>query len=194
VTNWVKVHQIEVGLRYHRARYRYRNAQLQRHKKLGKKWHSRRWQPGIERERVFISKWKKLALEEARVCARLEVELIAVRPKCKYRFVGPCSTFGPPGERAESTAYGLSSADAGIAINPDGNSHWNDRLPRSFAMKTARVTIGKHMAYLKVIDKGPSAWGIHGWRICDITGHGAQVMGIDPNNFPTDVPVIVEFF
>lgn len=192
--NWVKIHRLETSLRYHRIKYRWRNSRLQKWKIEGNWAREHHRAREIDIARLEIIKWKKLALTEAKVCAKLEVELIASKPKDRYRFVGPASTFGPPEEAAGGTAYGLSSADAGIAINPGGGANWDSRFVRSFAMKTAKVTIGNHTAYLKVIDKGPDAIGRHGWRIVDITGAGAWAMGIDPRHFPTDAIATVEFF
>lgn len=99
---------------------------------------------------------------------------------------GPVSTFGPPTEAAGPTAYGGSSSAAGIAINPHGGSGWNDALANSLAGKLFNVSIGAHSAVLKVIDKGPSAKGSHGNRLIDVTGAGAELMGLNPATFPTD--------
>lgn len=99
---------------------------------------------------------------------------------------GPVSTFGPPGEAAGGTAYGSSSSQPGIAVNPHGGANWNDALARSFANMVARVTVAGHSANLKVIDKGPSAVGSHGPRVIDITGAGVAAMGLKQASFPTD--------
>ena len=40
-------------------------------------------------------------------------------------FSGPTSTFGPPGEAAGTTAFGRSSADAGLSLRIPGTS-WDD--------------------------------------------------------------------
>lgn len=98
---------------------------------------------------------------------------------------GKVSTFGPPAEKGQSTAYGGQSSSAGIALNPDGtggSGGWNGKLAVSLAGKLFDVSVGAHHAVLKVIDKGPF---FHGRKI-DITGAGAQLMGLDPKNFPTD--------
>jgi len=96
---------------------------------------------------------------------------------------GKVSVFGPPLEGAGTTAYGYSSAQPGIAVNPDGGSNtWNNERALSFARRVMRVTIGGKSANLRVIDKGPSIPG----RIIDVTGAGARKMGIDPARFPTD--------
>lgn len=96
---------------------------------------------------------------------------------------GKVSVFGPPLEPAGGTAYGRSSADAGIAVNPDGGpSTWNNAHALAWKNKLATVTIGKHRALLRVIDKGPSAAG----RKIDVTGAGARKLGISPGSFPTD--------
>jgi len=99
---------------------------------------------------------------------------------------GPVSTFGPPGEGAGTTAYGGSSADAGIALNPSPPDGWNGALAQSLAGKLFHVAVAGHQANLKVIDKGPHAQGAHGWRQIDITGAGAKLMGLNPASFPTD--------
>lgn len=99
---------------------------------------------------------------------------------------GPVSTFGPPGEPAGGTAYGSSSSQPGIAVNPHGGGAWNDALARSLAGHIAKVIIAGHQANLKVIDKGPSASGAHGARVIDVTGAGAAAMGLPQANFPTD--------
>ncbi len=99
---------------------------------------------------------------------------------------GPVSTFGPPGEAAGQTAYGGSSSQAGIALNPSPPDGWNSALAQSLAGKLFRVAIGAHSAVLKVIDKGPHAQGSRGWRQIDVTGAGARLMGINPAQFPTD--------
>ena len=95
-------------------------------------------------------------------------------------FRGRVSTFGPPDEAAGSTAYGHSSAEAGIAIDPTPPGGWDSQLARSLAGHVFRVTIGSHSAALPVIDKGPEN------RTIDVTGTGASLMGIDPHSFPTD--------
>jgi len=102
------------------------------------------------------------------------------------RIRGPVSTFGPPGEAAGGTAYGKSSSEAGIAVNPHGGGNWNDALAQSLAMKVARVSIGGHSANLRVIDKGPSAIGSHGPRLIDVTGAGVSALGMSYGSFPTD--------
>lgn len=96
---------------------------------------------------------------------------------------GKISTFGPPGEAAGPTAYGGSSAQAGIAVNPGGTpTSWN--APEALALrgKRMRVTVAGHTAILPVIDKGPSAAG----RKIDITGAGVAALGIPYRSFPTD--------
>lgn len=96
---------------------------------------------------------------------------------------GKVSTFGPPGEAAGSTAYGFSSADPGIAVNPKGGRNtWNDAEARSYGKKMMHVQIGGKGALLRVIDKGPSIPG----RKIDVTGAGAKRLGINPRSFPTD--------
>jgi hypothetical protein len=102
------------------------------------------------------------------------------------RVRGPVSTFGPPGEPAGGTAYGKSSSEAGIAVNPHGGGNWNDALAQSLAMKVARISIAGHSADLRVIDKGPSAIGAHGPRLIDVTGAGVSALGMSYGSFPTD--------
>lgn len=102
------------------------------------------------------------------------------------RIRGPVSTFGPPGEPAGGTAYGRSSSEAGIAVNPHGGGNWNDALARSLALQVARVVVAGHSANLRVIDKGPSAIGSHGPRLIDITGAGVAALGLPYGSFPTD--------
>lgn len=101
-------------------------------------------------------------------------------------FSGPVSTFGPPGEAAGTTAYGGSSSTAGLALNPDGGSNWNDAKARALAGKLFHVEVAGHSGNFKVIDKGPDAKGPKGWRVGDITGAAAKLMGFDPAKFPTD--------
>jgi len=101
-------------------------------------------------------------------------------------FSGPVSTFGPPGEAAGTTAYGGSSSSAGLALNPDGGSNWNDAKARALAGKLFHVEVAGHSGNFKVIDKGPDAKGPKGWRVGDITGAAAKLMGFDPTKFPTD--------
>jgi phage-related protein len=100
----------------------------------------------------------------------------------RKHFRGPASTFGPPGEGSGGTAYGRSSADPGIAIDPNPPSGWNNKVAQSLALNWFRVKMGSNQALLQVIDKGPAA----GARMIDITGAGAKKMGINPSNFPTD--------
>ena len=96
---------------------------------------------------------------------------------------GKVSVFGPPLEGAGGTAYGFSSSQPGIAVNPGMTStSWNDSSATRWARKLMRVQVGGHSAVLRVIDKGPSIPG----RAIDITGAGAQKMGFNPANFPTD--------
>jgi|GEM_PF-1372195 len=96
---------------------------------------------------------------------------------------GKVSTFGPPLEAAGETAYGKSSSQPGIAVNPHmGRTTWNDAAARALAGLVAVVTIAGHTARLPVIDKGPSIPG----RAIDVTGAGARALGIDPAHFPTD--------
>ena len=103
---------------------------------------------------------------------------------------GRASVFGPPLEKAGGTAYGFSSAQPGIAVNPHmGANTWNDSLARSFARQVAKVTVNGHSANLRVIDKGPAIPG----RAIDITGSGASQMGINPAQFPTDAVATAVF-
>lgn len=101
-------------------------------------------------------------------------------------FSGPVSTFGPPGEAAGTTAYGGSSSMAGLALNPHGGSNWNDSTARALAGKLFHVEVAGHSGNFKVIDKGPDAKGPKGWRVGDLTGAAAKLMGFDPAKFPTD--------
>lgn len=100
---------------------------------------------------------------------------------------GRVSVFGPPVEGAGSTASGLSSAEPGLAlnINPGSDSGWNNATTDSWVRARTRflVTIGSHRAVLPVIDKGPAGFT---QRAIDVTGAGAERMGINPYLFPTD--------
>ena len=85
---------------------------------------------------------------------------------------GKVSVFGPPTEPGGATASGVSSGEPGIAL-----------LQHRTLGKRYRVTVGGHSAILKHTDYGPAAWT---GRKIDITGAGAQKMGISPGAFPTD--------
>lgn len=92
---------------------------------------------------------------------------------------GKVSTFGPPGEGAGTTATGVSSSAAGIALRPGATY----QTGRALLGKLFQVRIGHHLATLKDIDLGPNQ--STGRRI-DVTGAGARKLGLDPLNFPTD--------
>lgn len=100
---------------------------------------------------------------------------------------GRVSTFGPPGEAAGRTASGLSSSEPGIALNtaPGTDQGWNNPTTDKWvkARQPFRVSIQGHSAILRMIDKGPA--GFTG-RAIDVTGAGAQAMGIPQGSFPTD--------
>lgn len=92
---------------------------------------------------------------------------------------GRVSTFGPPGEKAGTTASGVSSSLAGVAIRPGAT--W--QTGKTTLGKFWQITIGGHTAILKQTDLGPNQ--STGRRI-DVTGAGARKLGLDPRRFPTD--------
>ena len=85
---------------------------------------------------------------------------------------GKVSTFGPPNEGAGTTASGVSSSKPGIAI-----------YDRSTLGDWFEVTIGGHTALLRQTDIGPAP---STGRKIDVTGAGAEKLGISPLGFPTD--------
>ena len=97
-------------------------------------------------------------------------------------FQGKVSTFGPPGEAAGTTAYGRSSADAGISLRIPGTS-FGDAANRALMGHLFDVSIGSHHAQLMDIDLGPADFT---GRNIDVTGAGSSAMGINPRSFPTD--------
>lgn len=100
---------------------------------------------------------------------------------------GRVSVFGPPLEPAGTTASGLSSSAAGLAlnINPGTDSGWNNATTDKWVRdrQLFAVSIGGHSAVLPVIDKGPA--GFTG-RAIDVTGAGSRALDLNPSNFPTD--------
>lgn len=117
---------------------------------------------------------------------RLKAHVYTELRKCKRPddvVVAGVSVFGPPGEGAGGTAYGYSSADPGLAINPYANTTgWNSPRALRWARRLVRVTTAGKTGILRVIDKGPAIAG----RGIDYTGAGAQRVGLNPHNFPTD--------
>lgn len=100
---------------------------------------------------------------------------------------GRVSVFGPPLEAAGKTANGMSSGQAGIALNiqPGTDGGWNNATTNRWvqARQPFLVQIAGRRAVLPMIDKGPA--GSTG-RAIDVTGAGARKMGINPSKFPTD--------
>jgi hypothetical protein len=106
---------------------------------------------------------------------------------------GAVSTYGPPVGEIGPTAYSGNDAQAGIAVNPGAQrGSWDGPLARSLAHRWFLVRIGHHQAFLRVIDKGPSALATSGpdrgqLRALDITGAGLARLGYhNQAQFPTD--------
>lgn len=95
---------------------------------------------------------------------------------------GKTSTFGPPTEGAGTTASGVSDTTPGISLHIPG-THFSDPQNRALMGHMFNVQIGGHQANLPDIDLGPADFVD---RAIDVTGAGAQKMGINPFNFPTD--------
>lgn len=101
---------------------------------------------------------------------------------------GKVSTFGPPGEPAGQTAFGGSSSEAGIALNlkpGTDNSGWDNAQTQKWGSdkQVFLVQIAGHSANLPVVDKGPNQ---STGRAIDVTGAGAEKLGIAQSAFPTD--------
>lgn len=92
---------------------------------------------------------------------------------------GKVSTFGPPLERAGTTASGASSSEAGVAVRPGATFESG----RATLGQRWLVSIRGHEAVLKQIDLGPHE---HTGRRIDVTGAGARRLGFAPASFPTD--------
>ncbi|MBS3927076.1 MAG: hypothetical protein KGZ65_00025 [Sphingomonadales bacterium] len=129
----------------------------------------------IKRRPVCIAPYRKLkalVYKRVRECKRPDDVVVA-----------GISVFGPPAEGAGGTAYGYSTADPGLAINPyAATTGWNSPRALRWARRLVRVTAAGTKGILRVIDKGPAISG----RGIDYTGAGARQVGLNPLNFPTD--------
>lgn len=92
---------------------------------------------------------------------------------------GKVSVFGPPLEKAGTTALGVSSSNQGVAIRPGATF----QSGRPTLGDYWRVTIGSRSTVLRQTDLGPHE---HTGRRIDLTGAGSIKMGINPSRFPTD--------
>lgn len=92
---------------------------------------------------------------------------------------GRASTFGPPLEKAGTTALGVSSGAQGVAVRPGAGF----ATGRPYLGGYWRVQIAGHTAILRQTDIGPHE---RTGRRIDVTGAGAIKLGLNPKSFPTD--------